>query len=359
MKIILNGTIFYKQRYGGISRYFCNLSQKFIKKGINFKITAPFYKNKYLKEVSSKYKSGIYISRFPEFKFFDSFQSFYNNNQISKFKPDIVHETYYSTRLKKKNYLKIITVYDLIHEKLSDFYKLKIDKKKSFEDVDYFISISENTKSDLIEMYNIPEDKIKVIYLGGDHVINQNNPKRFKNDSKPFILFVGSREKYKDFNSLVYAYVNSNKISKDFNLYCFGGGNFSKEEKKLFANLNISEKIFNLQGDDTLLYDLYKTCRCFVSTSLYEGFGIPVVEAMQSNCPVFLSNCNTYLEIAKNNAIFFEKKNVEDLKNKLEQHIYNEADLKIISSKAKTYSSIFSWEKCTEETLNLYKKLRF
>ena len=51
-------------------------------------------------------------------------------------------------------------------------------------------------------MYNIPEDKIKVIYLGGDHVINQNNPKRFKNDSKPFILFVGSREKYKDFNSL-------------------------------------------------------------------------------------------------------------------------------------------------------------
>ena len=85
MKIILNGTIFYKQRYGGISRYFCNLSEKFIKKGINFKITAPFYKNKYLKEINSKYKSGIYISRFPEFQFIDSFQSFYNNNQISKF----------------------------------------------------------------------------------------------------------------------------------------------------------------------------------------------------------------------------------------------------------------------------------
>ena len=170
-------------------------------------------------------------------------------------------------------------------------------------------------------------------------------------------MYVGSRIKYKSFETLIKAYSNSKILQKDYNIICFGGGNFSKEEKNLFQELKISKNIINFHGDDRLLFNLYNESRCFVSTSLYEGFGIPIIEAMYCKSPVVLSDCDTHKEIAKENAIYFEKQNYQSLKNILEQDLYDEDKLKKLNEKANLYVKNFNWKNCAEKTLNLYKLL--
>lgn len=357
MKIIFNGTIFYKQKYGGISRYFYNLAHEYIAKKIDFKVVSLFYKNLYLKNLNQKYKTGIYIKRFPDLKIIDKLQEKFNQYYINKSNPNIIHETYYSNKVKKKKSLKVLTVYDMIHEKFPEFYNFSINKKKTFEDVDFFICISENTKKDLINFYNIPENQIKVIYLGGNHILLNKCKIDYKVSKKPYILYVGSRGKYKDFKTLINAYSNSKLISNDFNIVCFGGGQFSLDEKKLFAELNISKNIINYQGNDNLLYNLYKNCRSFVSTSIYEGFGIPIIEAMYCKSPIILSDCSTHVEIAKGYAIFFKKKDFEDLKLVLENNLYSDSKLNNKTELFNNYTSSFSWEKCADKTLDLYRNI--
>ncbi len=356
MKIIFNGTIFYKQKHGGISRYFYNLGNELIKKKLDFKITTPFYKNLYLKEFNKNYKTGVYIKRFPDLKIIDEFQNKFNNYYISKFKPNIIHETYYSNEIEKKKSLKILTVYDLIHEKFPNYYS-KDCKKLFLDDFDFFICISETTRKDLIEIYNIPSEKIKVIYLGGDHIVLNLNEINNHIIKSPYILYVGSRTKYKNFETLIKAYSSSKMLQKDYKVVCFGGGVFSKKEKNLFQELKISTNIINFQGDDKLLFNLYKKSRCFVSTSLYEGFGLPIVEAMHCKCPVMLSDCKTHKEIARENAIYFEAQSYESLMNILERDLYSEEKLKKLSEKAYLYVKYFNWKDCAEKTLNLYKTL--
>ena len=357
MKIIFNGTIFYKQKYGGISRYFYNLANELINKKIDFKIVTPFHKNLYLKDLNTKYKTGMYIKHFPDLKIIDKFQIRFSNYYISKIKPSIVHETYYSENVKKKNSLKVLTVYDLIHEKFPHLYSFSYNKKKSFEDVDFFICISETTKNDLKEIYDISDDKIKVIYLGADHMLLNQNKIDYDILSKPYILYVGSRKKYKDFQTLIKAYSNSKILSKDYNIVCFGGGFFSTSEKKSFNELKISKNLINLQGDDQLLYNLYKNSRCFVSTSLYEGFGMPIIEAMYCKCPVILSDCSTHKEIARGNAIYFNKSNYDDLMNVFERDLYSDNKLNNLNKAANSYVKNFNWKKCAKETLEVYNKI--
>ena len=168
----------------------------------------------------------------------------YFNYNLKYNKPDIVHYTYFNERnLYKSKVKKIITEYDLIKEKFytKDYFEEIEFKKKFYQDVDQIICISENTKKDLIEYYKIDEKKIVTIYLGIDDDRNFNEKKI---DTKPYILFVGSRSRYKNFFNFVKAYSNSKNIQSNFNIICFGGGNFTNVEKKFLKDLKILDNIF-------------------------------------------------------------------------------------------------------------------
>ena len=163
MKIIYDHQIFFNQNQGGPSRYFVELIKELINLNNNPTIISPIDQNIHLKEIEEKVKKKFY------FQIKKNFISEILNYMISQYyfrvlDYDLYHLTYFNTSFSTKK-PKIITVYDLIHEKyMIDFNLSKYPKKKIFNDIDHFICISNNTKKDLIYYYGIEEQKISVTY---------------------------------------------------------------------------------------------------------------------------------------------------------------------------------------------------
>jgi glycosyltransferase involved in cell wall biosynthesis len=358
LKIAYDYKIFWSQRYGGISRYFSNLFFNFHLKNIDFKIFAPFYKNHYIKNLNHSNLNGKHLNYVIPYTSFiiKKFTEVYGFHLMRKWKPDIIHYTYYYNKLKKTDKPTIITVYDLIHEKNSiSNNKPFFPKKNMIELADHIICISEKTRKDLIEIYGVQEKKTSVIYLGSEHAEIQKTTKNMNLD-KPYILFVGSREKYKNFNFFIKSYAESNKLLNNFDIVLFGGGNLNKEEKKFITKNKINENsIKYIFGDDELLMQLYQNAGVFVFPSLDEGFGIPVVEALKNKCPVICSDIEIFREIGGDYVKYFNIHHTESLTKAIEDIMFSIEEKNLFKEKGYTNSKKFSWKKCADETLLVYK----
>jgi glycosyltransferase involved in cell wall biosynthesis len=358
MKILFSYSIFFLQKSGGISRYFTNLSEILSNYNIKASIFAPFSKNIHLKNLK-KNKLSFYIKRFPNWKIIALLNNFIFKLISQKYNPDIIHETYYnkSNFINFKNKIKVLTVYDLIHEKFQKvYYKKNIDNKKEIINYsDHLICISKNTQKDLIDYYKVKKGKTSVIYLGGDHL--KNKYKKFKRENlikDKYILFVGSRDRYKNFKTLVSSINFSKKLIK-FKIVCFGGGKFNNFEIKKYK---IDDRFINIQGDDLVLRNLYLFADVYVNTSNYEGFGITNLEAMSLRCPIVVSDINVFREICGNSCLYFKKNNHVDLFKQIDKAISNQNLRNSLIIKGYNRSKNFTWKKCTRKTLSLYKKLK-
>ena len=357
MKIFFDHQIFNLQKFGGISNYLINLNNN-----LNINNTAMiisfFYKNHYLKKNNFSKKKFFYKKVGPFYKLVSKINQVYFDYYVKKCNPDIIHYSYFNEKIVYKSKAKqVITEYDLIKERF--YKKYFIDqieyKKKLFSNLDQIICISENTKKDLITEYNINESKISVIKLA----VNKSKVFRSKHIKlKPYILFVGNRGRYKNFINVIKAYSKSEKLKKDFDFVCFGGGNFSKNEENLFRELKLDRKKCHFfEGDEEDLNFFYKKAKIFIFPSLYEGFGLPLLEAMNMECPVLCSNTSCFPEIVNDAAILFDPSDIESIKHSLEQNIYDDKLLIDLKKKGNKNLSKYSWEKCTFETEEIYKKI--
>ena len=214
----------------------------------------------------------------------------------------------------------------------------------------------------MLRIYDIPESNISVAYLGyhslpdvkSTYIDNQT----LNNSEKPFLLFVGQRGGYKNFLRFLKSFSISKKLVKDFDIIAFGGGKFSVDERRYISELGLKEKqVKNIQGGDNMLSVLYSKAMLFVYPSLYEGFGLPPLEAMDHSCPVICSNTSSIPEVVGKAALKFSPSNVEDISHAMEKVLYNSsirADL-ILAGLEQTKS--FSWEKCAADTLEIYRSI--
>ena len=357
MKLVLSNSIFFLQKIGGISRYFVNLSDEFDKKKIEYKIIAPISKNLYLKK-KDKNKISLYFSNFPDNIFLTNLNNFLFNFFVKKFNPQILHETYYSNNIKNFKRIKVLTIYDDIHEKYSLSYsKEQIEKKKKILDyIDHFICISKYTQERFVESYNIPIKKTSVVYLSGAHIkkkLNYNHLifTKYKLKKNNFFLFVGSRDKYKNFKLLNDSLNICNKF-KDLKVVCFGGGNFSKDELN-----KLSVNFINIQGGDGELKYLYENAFALVAPSLEEGFGITILEAMELGCPVLCSDIKVFREIAGLAPLYFSPYFEQDLIDKMEKIIFDNNKRDLMIKNGYEQCKYYSWKFCADETERVYKSL--
>lgn len=285
MKIIFDHQIFSLQKYGGISRYFMELAKQIIKKNIQLNILSPVYINNYI--TRNLNKENIRGFKLPHLKKASFIYGFINQALssflINNYNPNLVHETYYSHYSIAPSSSKIIiTVHDMIHELYPNnfdfWYMTKSKKLSSIKRADHIICVSENTRKDLINIYNIDIKKTSVIYHG--YKLNSLSTET-RRHLTPYILFVGNRGGYKNFKLLLKAYASKEFFFKNFSIVIFGGGTLSTVEKNEIFKLSKGKwKVYHFEGDDTVLADLYRYAELFVYPSLYEGFGMCPLEAM-------------------------------------------------------------------------------
>ncbi len=370
-RIAYDYQIFVPQTYGGISRYFCRLASSLLEfPGIVPKIIAPIHFNNYARQLPSDLVSGKWIPRLRKCSpLILGLNHLIYKKRLRKFKPHIVHETYYSGGEKLPiNAAKIVTVYDMVHERLSKT-NVSLDDKTtrvklmSLKNADHIICISESTKRDLLDFFDISASKVSVVYLGFDRMeINGDSPgrdlKHFTGD-KPFILYVGARTVWKNFHGLIKAYGDSSFLRSSLNLVAFGGGKFSWRERKMFEQAGFTDRsIMQITGDDSLLALLYSSATVFVYPSLYEGFGFPPLEAFSAGCPVACSNTTSIPEVVGKAAILFDPNDVDDIANAITTLVCDTEVRNLCIAAGIERTKMFTWRKCAQKTLDIYRKYK-
>jgi glycosyltransferase involved in cell wall biosynthesis len=121
--------------------------------------------------------------------------------------------------------------------------------------------------------------------------------------------------------------------------------------------MGLVDRVHNVRGNDALLCDYYRNAVAFIYPSLYEGFGIPILEAMEFSCPVVCSNTGSIPEVAGDAAIYFDASEPGSIRQTLETTLFNQDLLEDLKKRGLERQSMFSWDRCADETLRVYKSL--
>jgi len=325
MKLVHDDIIFNLQSKGGITNYWKNLK--------------PFLQDKvHLINVNGYSKK--------ERKFHFGLLRYINSN--IKFQTNFIfHSSYYRTSNAKKA-INIITLYDFIYEKFSEGLRKRIhvwQKQRAIKNSDHIICISQSTKNDLLIYYpEVDQNKISVVYLGVKNEFKRDE----KSKTKKSLIFVGSRGGYKNFNILLDAL---NRLS-NYSLIVVGGGELSNQENKRLKNIKYRHV---KECTDEMLNNLYNQSLALVYPSLYEGFGLPIIEALKAGCPVICDEGSSTGEIGGEYV----------LSGKISEEFIISSVLKLNNKSFRDnlikngikHASSFTWEKTANQTLKIYEKL--
>ncbi len=367
-KILYDHQIFIYQEFGGISRYFYELMNAFEKdEDICFDLSLAYSNNHYLKNASFVKSRPFFKSR--NFRFKNRLLHYLNMRGERKLllgkDYDVFHPTYFNPYfldyLGNKPF--VLTIYDMVYELFPRIFshrdKTGVYKKLLAPKATKIIAISENTKRDIIRQFGIKEDKIEVIYLANPLTAGAiENGKGAVSDLPPkYLLFVGNRRVYKNFDMFVGSISSLLQDDKDLHLVCAGGGTFTPSEIAGLEKLGIMKKVTQRSFDDNKLAQFYLHALTFVFPSLYEGFGIPVLEAFACGCPVIAGNISSLPEVAGNAVEYFDPADTTSILSAVKKVVYNDKLRHELRSLGYERLKEFSWEKTAADTKKLYQSI--
>ena len=355
MQILYDTQIFLSQKIGGISRYHYELFKGMKQLGCDVKTAGLFVRNQYVLENKNLRKSFVH-DPFCIFKSVNNFmlkRAVQNLPENAVFHPSNTYDFLNNEIPQVKNLT--FTIHDMIVEKQNiDFGKNKLYYAQHAKKI---IAVSETTKKDIIDLFGIDGNKIDVIYHGSS--LNKQMVKK-PNAAIPeqFLLYVGERSGYKNFINFVRAATPLLKKYNDLHLLCAGKKPFNKQEISVLQELGVTDKVisFSKIDDNTLAY-LYCKAAAFVFPSLFEGFGIPILEAWACNAPVILSDNACFREVAAEAACYFDPLSQDSMTNEIEEVLKNNELRQDLILKGTSRLRLFSWEKTVEQTHKLYQSL--
>lgn len=260
----------------------------------------------------------------------------------------------------------VVTIHDLAYfyypnEFLKkDLYKLQNWTKASVNKAKHIIAVSKTTKKDLHTFYRLDDSKVQVIYNGYEKkrsFPNLKNKADLSITNKPFLLYVGTLQPRKNVTTLIKAFSIVKKTFPELELIIAGKKGWLFDEIfKLIEEMGLEDCVYftGFITDQQLAY-LYQNARCLILPSLYEGFGLPILEAMSFGCPVISSFTASLPEIGGDACMYFDPKIVDDLVEKIQQLLTNKQLSTELTEKGKLRIREFSWSRCGSQTLNIIK----
>ena len=313
-----------------------------------------------------KYNMPVIKSDFPIYSLAE--QIFFPN-VIKKAGLDLFHSMHYTMPVVYSGKI-VVTIYDLIHlifpeylpSKLGCLYaKFMINSacKKSKK----IITISENTKDDVMKYFSIDSSKIRVIYLGVSEVFKPSEEKAniMRKEYGRYMLYVGLIKPHKNILRLIEVFRNlkrNKKVKHKLILIGKGKSPYINEVKEKILDYNMEKEILMFENIPIeKLVDFYCGSDLFVLPSLYEGFGLTLLEAMACGCPVVTSNTSSLPEVVGDAGLMFNPYDI----NSMEETIYNILNDKTLSQNLikKGFEQInkFSWKETAKSLLRVYEEV--
>lgn len=359
------------QKYGGISRYHVEIA-----KHLNADKEAQVLFPSFLTDNQHWLDSGLasrlnrcarplfskhYRGKWRFLRFVRRFNHRQALNALQTGQYEIFHPTYYDPYFLQfiGNRPLVLTIHDLIHE-LYPHYFPKDDPVAEWTGTlvpkaSIIIAISDNTKEDLMRIYKVKESKIRVIYHGSPE--NLDEQPDVPELPEKYLLFVGNRDLYKNFNGLLRAVVPLFKECEDTHLVCIGGGKFNQQETALLAEYGVVERVHQCSVTDREARQYYKHAKCLVYPSAYEGFGLPILEAFAFSCPVAMSDTRIHREIAGDAGVYFKLEDERNILETLEELLTDQELRNRLNALGRERSKLFSWKKCAELHKEVYESV--
>jgi glycosyltransferase involved in cell wall biosynthesis len=359
--VVFDEQIFLLQKHGGISRYFTELIATFAENPeLGVEPVLPFQAARSehliskqigpkLQRVGSNLGALVLLFRAAIEK------------RGRNFPADLVHLTFYTPGFfgRFKGIPKVSSLFDMTPEMTSKrfgFWNPHLQKRKFLTQSDAIISISNSSTEDMVAIYG-KQGSTPTAYLGVSSSFRPNIEKRPLQE-KPYLLFVGARSGYKNWMMSALAFAEVAKDHPSLQYILIGGGPLSRSERRVLKEAGILNRVIQKSVPDSDLPNYYSNAEALIYPSRYEGFGLPLVEAMASAIPVLASDTRINREICDTCAWYFPDDHLESLvylmKEVLQGKLPNqEANVNLGLQKAKK----FTWYSCAENTAQVYRSI--
>lgn len=362
IRVLFDHEIFSRQRFGGISRYFTQLIPR-LSQMDELEVSAflGVHSNAYgLGRSSGQFRSfaGVRTPPSAAARQAARLNRFALRPFAARVRPDVYHLTTYRDFLPGRRVKRVITLHDLIWNRFPDLVQPGpsiTPHKELILAADAVICISESTRRDAEEFFGLPRERTTIVHHANSLELPASSRPPAPIDF-PYLLFVGHRAGYKNFALLLRSVQASARLRAAFRIVCFGPS-ISDSERAEIAALGLADRVLHVPGEDQVLADLYAHAAAFVYPSLYEGFGIPLLEAMHYGCPVLAARASCFPEIAADAAAYFDPASPDDLAQKLEQVVFNPSEKARLVAAGREREARFSWEEAARRTTGVYKHL--
>ncbi|MER5178807.1 glycosyltransferase family 1 protein [Streptomyces sp. NPDC002896] len=347
MRVLFSPDMFVMQRFGGITRYFAEIHSELVKAGIDARIFAGLHGNEYVNR-----RSATWELRLPWHQRLRLSRAAFRAYVAAQRGPYIVHPTYYTTRMLPGSRPHVCTFHDLIHFKYPTYFSPSdntVERQLYWaRHADRIIAVSHSTAEDLVALFRVPRHKIAVVHHG------VRIPTTMKRDVGDYLLYVGTRNGWKNWPIVLKALLA--RECATLRLVCAGGGAPTPQEMTLLADLGLSRRVEFVQAGEKELDGLYRNALALVYPSLYEGFGLPLLEAMARGVPVVASRTSSIPEVAGDAALLFSPREVDELVHAIEG-LFDDSTRRELEKRGRERAGKFSWTRTARQTIEVYRDL--
>jgi glycosyltransferase involved in cell wall biosynthesis len=277
---------------------------------------------------------------------------------------DIYHNTLYRFSPCVRSTRRVATHHDCVQEQFPklfpDHARIMRSKRRMFREADLVLCVSEASRKDLFHFYDVDPNRAVVVHNGVSRLdrISGGEAALRAHVTGEYLLYVGARYAYKNFDGLLRAYAESNAADR-YELLVIGGGAATAAETNLIEKLQLRGRVkFVPHASPSLLAEAYALAALLIYPSLYEGFGMPPLEAASLGCPSLVASNPATREVCQDSTFYFDATSSSDFSKMLCVALSNNEERKRLVERGKALLQMYTWENCGKKTLDAYKRLR-